>query len=396
MAKSQPNLSQEDARQQAVNQLGIQQLYLGSAAKLGSKHFLSVKVLNLNLSVDAAETESVDNEEQMVDALARITAKLLGLPPPALKPVAMPETPPAPLKPHSATKEHPWTNSLGMRFVPVPGTKVLFCIWGTRGKDYAAFAKATERKVEKPDFTQGPTHPAVNVSWNEAVLFCEWLTTKEQAEGVIGSDDSYRLPTDREWSAAVDLPEEPGATPQERDQRIKGVYPWGNEFPPPGWAGNYAGDSDGFPNTAPVGSFRPNPYGLYDLGGNVWEWCEDWYDNEQKYRVLRGGSWYRNDPDYLLSSNRNNNTPDHRNDNNGFRCVLVVGSAPRWQNQRMGAMSGGRTPCPARAKSPAQPPPPCPWAQRGKTRRQPWPVTPRLRDESHGRFCRPWLFSPSC
>jgi hypothetical protein len=88
VAKSQPNLSPEDARRQAVNQLGIQQLFLGSAAKLGSKFFLSVKVLNLDLSVDKVEKESVDNEEQLVDAVASIAARLLGLPPPPIKPAA--------------------------------------------------------------------------------------------------------------------------------------------------------------------------------------------------------------------------------------------------------------------------------------------------------------------
>ncbi len=95
MAKSQPNLSQEDARKQAVNQLGIQQLYLGSAAKLGSKYFLSVKVLNLDLSVDKVEKESVEIEGQMVDAVATITARLLELPPPEVKAVAAVESKPA-------------------------------------------------------------------------------------------------------------------------------------------------------------------------------------------------------------------------------------------------------------------------------------------------------------
>jgi formylglycine-generating enzyme required for sulfatase activity len=79
-----------------------------------------------------------------------------------------------------------------------------------------------------------------------------------------------------------------------------------------------------------VGSFKPNRCGLYDLGGNVWEWCEDWYDSEQKYRVLRGASW----PDVfvprnLLSSCRNDFTPDGRYVNYGFRVVLVGESAAR-------------------------------------------------------------------
>jgi formylglycine-generating enzyme required for sulfatase activity len=59
-------------------------------------------------------------------------------------------------------------------------------------------------------------------------------------------------------------------------------------------------------------SFKPNKFGLYDLGGNVWEWCEDWYDNAQKDRVLRGGSWHSFDRGYLLSSYRNHYAPGSR------------------------------------------------------------------------------------
>ncbi len=76
---------------------------------------------------------------------------------------------------------------------------------------------------------------------------------------------------------------------------------------------------------SPVGSFPPNRYGLYDLGGNVWEWCEDWYDNNQKCRVVRGGSWriFLFASVILLSSYRNNRTPDYRLNCSGFRVVLA-------------------------------------------------------------------------
>ena len=113
------------------------------------------------------------------------------------------------------------------------------------------------------------------------------------------------------------LPEETGDTPDDMDMKIKTVWPWGTTWPPPQGAGNYAdlalkkeksdqdviaGYTDGFTRTAPLGSFKANKFGLYDLGGNVWEWCEDWYINEKKKRVSRGGSWYTNDPNNLLSS----------------------------------------------------------------------------------------------
>lgn len=218
----------------------------------------------------------------------------------------------------------PWTNSLGMKFVPVPGTEVLFGIWEVRVQDYRAYAEANQGvdvSWKQPGFPQGDTHPVVKVNWDDAKAFCAWLSRKE--------GKAYRLPADTEWSVAVGLPREVGNTPQDKGLKIKEVFPWGNQWPPPKGAGNYSPrlQVDDFEYTSPVGSFAANPFGLYDLGGNVWEWCEDWYDGEQKYRVLRGGSWSHYGPDMLLSSSRNYYTPDLRYDYFGFRCMLVDGSS---------------------------------------------------------------------
>ncbi len=239
-----------------------------------------------------------------------------------------------------------FVNSLGMKFVPVPGTEVLFCVWETRVKDYAAYAQANtgvDSSWKNPVFqnvavTPSDDCPVVNVSWEDAKGFCEWLTRQEQAEGRLTRQQFYRLPTDLEWSWAVGLPAEEGNTPKDRDMKIKGVYPWGTQWPPPAGAGNYADQSakaqfsdfsgidgyrDGFATTAPVGSFAANDTGLFDLGGNVWEWCEDGYDEDQKWRVLRGGSWSSYGPGPLLSSYRIYNPPGGRDLNFGFRVVCV-------------------------------------------------------------------------
>ena len=224
----------------------------------------------------------------------------------------------------------PWVNSLGMRFVSVPGTPSLFSIWETRVQDYEVFAKATSRSWEKPGFDQGPTHPAGNVSWNDANAFCQWLTVKERSEGKLGASQSYRLPTDEEWSLAVGLSNENGATPIDKSGKIQGVYPWGTQWPPPKGAGNYPGSLavDNFEYTAPVGSFAANRYGLYDLGGNVWEWCEDELRPGSGTRVLRGASCVNVGPVSLLSSSRGHTSPDSRHYTNGFRCVLAGLSSP--------------------------------------------------------------------
>ncbi len=109
------------------------------------------------------------------------------------------------------------------------------------------------------------------MSWDDAKAFCQWLTKKEWNEGKLRASQGYRLPTDVEWSLVVGLPKESGATPPDKDSRIKGVYPWGNQWPPPKGAGNYNPELavDSFEKTAPVGSFAANRYGLHDLGGNV-------------------------------------------------------------------------------------------------------------------------------
>jgi len=225
----------------------------------------------------------------------------------------------------------PFVNTLGMKFVSVPGTDVQFSIWETRVKDYAAYAAANEGVDEgwkKPGgFKQEDTHPVVRVSWNNAQAFCAWLTKKELASGKLKAEQRYRLPTDAEWSVAVGLGKETGNTPEEKSQGIVDVYPWGKEWPPPKGAGNYSSRMkvEKFEFTSPVGSFTPNRHSIYDLGGNVWEWCEDEYNSASNVRVLRGTSWWKSyfTRGYLWSSFRNHSTGSFEADDRGFRCVLA-------------------------------------------------------------------------
>ena len=239
-----------------------------------------------------------------------------------------------------------WTNSLGMIFVAIPRTPVLFCIWDTRVRDYAAYASAVggvDGTWEHSTFqgraaSESAAHPVTMVTWSAARDFCRWLTQTERNAKRLTQEQEYRLPTDAEWSRAVGLEQEPEDWPARNNGRIKGVYPWGTEWPPPPNAGNFAdtaaaayfkqlevlsGCHDGFATTSPVGFFAPNRFGLYDMSGNVWQWCEDAWDKHQKLHVARGGSWRTAEPASLLSSSRLA-IPDGRDSNLGFRCVLVA------------------------------------------------------------------------
>ncbi len=242
-----------------------------------------------------------------------------------------------------------WTNSLGMIFVPVPRTQVSFSVYETRMKDFAAFAE-THPKLNGTNWdhalyhgvtpvSAGPDDPVVDISRNDAEAFCAWLTETERKSGKISLNESYRLPTDAEWSQAVGIGDrETGATPREKNAKLENVYPWGDQFPPPPGAGNFAdqaalhyftnwpniaGYNDGYVTTSPVGGFMPNALGLYDMSGNAMEWCADDYDASHKQGVLRGGAWINCGPKSLWSSDRNHTSPSRYSVATGFRCVFA-------------------------------------------------------------------------
>jgi formylglycine-generating enzyme required for sulfatase activity len=224
----------------------------------------------------------------------------------------------------AASKSTPFQNSLGMPFVPIPHFNTLFCVWPARVRDFSVFAQETGLEIPAQAPTSDSHHPIVNVTWKESVAFCDWLTKREQESGNIGNDVSYRLPTDLEWSAAVGLPTEEGARPDQRSGVAEG-FPWGTQWPPPKNAGNYSQELgiDSFEFTSPVGSFAANEHGIFDLGGNVWEWCLDYHDRANECRVLRGASWFNGYADRMKSSFRNDlGYPDSRYTSYGFRVAL--------------------------------------------------------------------------
>jgi formylglycine-generating enzyme required for sulfatase activity len=159
-------------------------------------------------------------------------------------------------------------------------------------------------------------HPVVYVSWYAAIAYARWA--------------GNRLPTEAEWEYAA------------RGGLEDADFPWGDEPPDPGRA-NYA--ASGFGETAPVGSYPPNPYGLYDLSGNVWEYClDEWQDDFYAHspeqdpiaggslfpddtflevltrRVIRGGSW-GGAPVNLRVAYRDSHPPSDAGPHVGFRCA---------------------------------------------------------------------------
>lgn len=122
----------------------------------------------------------------------------------------------------------------------------------------------------------GDNLPVLNVSWNDAVAYCKWLSDK--------TGRNYCLPTEAEWEYACRA----GATKD---------YYWGDSYNEqtetcPNINDYYAWYLENSNNQFhPVGQKKPNKFGLYDMSGNVFEWCSDWYDNSDSFRVIRGGSW---------------------------------------------------------------------------------------------------------
>ena len=173
------------------------------------------------------------------------------------------------------------------------------------------------------------------MNYDDAQLFCAWLGKKEGR--------TYRLPSDEEWSYAVGIGKKEkrtkNSTPQSLTNQVRDEYPWGGSYPPKTaeLAGNYsdataktqnpdvnivAGYSDGFSGTAPVMSFKPNKLGIYDMGGNAFEWCLDWWNAEQKDRTVRGGCYSLAGDGDLLSACRVQSGAATRGTNTGFRIVL--------------------------------------------------------------------------
>jgi len=183
---------------------------------------------------------------------------------------------------------------------------------------YAQFMKDTGQKHEEPGFKQTGDHPVVNVSWDDAQAFCQWLSKK--------SGKTVVLPTEAQWEYACRAGTKTRFSFGDKDDDL-GDYAW--------YAGNSMDKDKGAQMTHPVAQKKPNAWGLYDMHGNAWQWCSDYYaeytgvgtdptgPKDGGLRVLRGGSWYYI-PWGCRSAFRGRGGPDDRGGGLGFRVAVVA------------------------------------------------------------------------
>jgi hypothetical protein len=305
-----------------------------SSSSGGGSSASTAGIVNMGSSTPIPVSRPASFSEQVPAPFASPTPIPTPTPTPIATPEPLPVTTPAPFVSSTPRKSDPdnippnlggtFVNSLGLRFVPIPGTVTYFSIYDTRVSDYQRFVNETGRFWKLAGFPQQSNHPAVRINYYDAVAFCQWLTEKEHASGALPRGCEYRLPSDLEWSAAAGIGTEIEGPPAWRSGGIKNCYAWGSSWPPPPGCGNYDPKlkTDKYPYTSPVGAFSPNRLGLYDMNGNVYQWVKDDYDQGGE-GCLRGGSWPDEAEDGINLTNRLNLTKDTNFKCFGIRCVIA-------------------------------------------------------------------------
>ena len=216
-------------------------------------------------------------------------------------------------------------------FVRIEPLGILVGQYEITNAQYERFNRAHDPKKYYDHIIDKPDQPAVFVSWEDANNYCGWLNRNFAVQLPAGFE--CRLPTEKEWMAFA-------ACGRAR------AYPWGDQWPPPAEF-NYKGTEgssvlynmvhnerfmrnhqDGFIVTAPVSESGTNEWGLYGVGGNAWEWCQDWFDNTKTTRVLKGAAWNNHEPWILAISNRSDGLPEKSNAMIGFRVVIAPRPSP--------------------------------------------------------------------
>lgn len=202
---------------------------------------------------------------------------------------------------------------VSMRFVYLPALDRYMGKYEVSNGEYRCFKTKHDSGQHEGLTLNKDSQPVVQVSWEDAKAFAEWLT---KTAG--GNTWRFRLPNEQEWMMAASC------------GRPDALYPWGDGDIPARW--NYYGREnpkpgqkldrdDGYRVSSPVQKSGANAWGLYGMGGNVWEWCEDADDAEGKTRVLKGASWADCAPLFLSLDRRSSYTADYRSSSIGFRLI---------------------------------------------------------------------------
>ncbi len=309
--------------------LGVGKIIIGSLGLVGRTYYLSLS----QVDVETGKTEAIEEDickcepDELIASAKRVARKLMGEkvvegPKPPEPPGVEPRKPAEPRSPSEKTYKDPTT---GMEFVLIPSGRFTMGSPSSEpdrrsdegpqhevtlsrpfymGKYEVTQAQWQAVMGNNPSGFQGCDQcPVERVSWNDMQEFIQMLNERAGMTG-------YRLPTEAEWEYACRA-------------GSQGVYSFGDDAGSLEWYAWHGGNSSG--KTHPVGRKRANAWGLYDLHGNVWEWCQDWYGpyapgaltdptgpSSGPYRVFRGGSWL-NDPWALRCSHRNGFVPSDRN-----------------------------------------------------------------------------------
>jgi len=305
--------------------LGASKMFGGSIGKVGSTYLLTLKLIDVETGVQensVAEKCERCAEEALVNSISNIAAKISGK--------EVPDTIPSqPTTNNSGQKEITGKDGAVMVLIPA-GEFMMGSPWREGDADeklqhkvyldayyidkcevtvgqYRKYCEATGRSMPKaPVWGWIDSHPMVNVCWEDASAYARYY--------------GKRLPTEAEWEKACRAGSETRYCYGDDESRL-GQYAW------------YTSNSGN--GTHPIGEKKPNAWGLYDMHGNVWEWCSDWYEgdyysnspirnplgpNTGSYRVLRGGSWFIT-PVSCRSAGRDWYGPTVRIGDGGFRCA---------------------------------------------------------------------------
>ncbi|TAN43688.1 MAG: hypothetical protein EPN22_09695 [Nitrospirae bacterium] len=325
--------------------LGAGKIISGSVSMIGKTYYLTLSLI----SVETGKIENVSEDEckcavdDLLKSSKRLVKKLLGESVPEQQTTGTATTPSAPFS--KGEYKDPTT---GMEFVSVKGGCYQMgdtfgdgdsdekpvhevCVddfymgkYEVTNAQYRQFKPSHDSKSYEGVSLNGDSQPVVEVSWNDAKEYAEWLSSR--------TGQRYRLPTEAEWEYAArggSSSRNYWGSSKDEACRYANVADRTAKRKWSSWTTHEC--EDGYEGTAPVGRFQPNSFGLYDMMGNVWEWTSDWYGKDYysssprnnptgpssgEYRVLRGGSWI-GIPQIVRAALRSWGTPTLRIDNGG-------------------------------------------------------------------------------